>query len=389
MSEARRICVVTGTRAEYGLLSGLMREIAADPALTLQVVATGMHLSPEFGSTYHQIEADGFAIDAKVEMLLSSDSAVGIGKSMGLGVMGFAEALDRLRPDVMVVLGDRFEILAAVQAALVARVPVAHIHGGETTEGAFDESIRHAISKMAHWHFVAAEPYRRRVVQMGEAPQRVFNFGAPGLDQIAKLDWLDREALRASLDLPDRTPLFLVTYHPVTLDDRPPEQAIQQLLRALEAFPEAGIVFTYPNADTGGRALIDAVDRFVAAHPDRALAFASLGARRYLSLMRLADAVIGNSSSGLIETPFLKVATVNIGDRQRGRLKASSVIDAEETSDDIVRAIRQALSPAFRATLRGTASLYGQGNAWARIKDVLKTADLAVRKPFFDIQHEH
>jgi len=389
MSHTRRICVVTGTRAEYGLLSGLMREIASDPALSLQVVATGMHLSPEFGSTYRQIEADGFVIDAKVEMLLSSDSAVGIGKSMGLGVMGFAEALDRLRPEVMVVLGDRFEILAAVQAALVARVPVAHIHGGETTEGAFDEGIRHAISKMAHWHFVAAEPYRRRVVQMGEAPQRVFNFGAPGLDQIARLDWLDREALNASLGLPDRAPLFLVTYHPVTLDERSPEQAMQQLLQALEAFPEAGIVFTYPNADTGGRALIDAVNRFVAAHPGRARAFASLGARRYLSLMRFADAVIGNSSSGLIETPFLKAATVNIGDRQKGRLKASSVIDAEETSGDIVRAIRQALSPAFRATLADTVSLYGQGNAGVRIKDVLKTADLAVRKPFFDIQHEH
>jgi len=389
MNDRRRICVVTGTRAEYGLLVGLMREIQKDPDLILQVIATGMHLSPEFGLTYRQIEVDDFTIDAKVEMLLSSDSTVGITKSMGLGVMGFADPLDRLKPDVMVVLGDRFEILAAVQAALIARVPVAHIHGGETTEGAFDEGIRHAITKMSHWHFVAAEAYRRRVVQMGEPPHRVFNFGSPGLDQIAELDWLDRDALGALLDLPEAERLFLVTYHPVTLDQRSPEQAMQQLLCALESFPEAGVVFTYPNADTGGRALIEAIDRFVSLHPERARAFASLGSRRYLSLMRYADVVIGNSSSGLIETPFLKTATVNVGDRQKGRLKASSVIDASETAGDIARAIGVALSPSFRSTLDNTVSLYGHGRTGASIKTVLKTAELSVRKPFFDIPHEY
>lgn len=389
MNERRRICIVTGTRAEYGLLVGLMREIQADSELILQVIATGMHLSPEFGLTYQQIEEDAFTIDAKVEMLLSSDSTVGVTKSMGLGVMGFADALDRLRPDVMVVLGDRFEILAAVQAALIARIPVAHIHGGETTEGAFDESIRHAISKMSHWHFVAAEAYRQRVVQMGESPQRVFNFGSPGLDQLAKIDWLELDALRAALDLPDRAQLFLVTYHPVTLDDRSPEESMGQLLLALESFPEAGIVFTYPNADTGGRALIELIDRFVLRHAERARAFASLGSLRYLSLMRYADVVIGNSSSGLIETPFLRNATVNVGDRQKGRLKASSVIDATETAQDIRRAIGMALSPVFRAGLSKTVSLYGHGHTGAKIKAVLKSADLSVRKPFFDIPHGH
>lgn len=389
MNDRRRICIVTGTRAEYGLLVGLMREIQKDPDLILQVIATGMHLSPEFGLTYRQIELDDFTIDAKVEMLLSSDSPVGITKSMGLGVMGFADQLDWLKPDVMVVLGDRFEILAAVQAALIARVPVAHIHGGETTEGAFDEGIRHAITKMSHWHFVAAEAYRRRVVQMGEPPHRVFNFGSPGLDQIAELDWLDRNVLRATLNLPECEQLFLVTYHPVTLDQRSPEQAMQQLLCALESFPEAGVVFTYPNADTGGRALIEAIDRFVSLHPKRARAFASLGSRRYLSLMRYADVVIGNSSSGLIETPFLKTATVNVGDRQKGRLKASSVIDASETAGDIASAIGLALSPGFRLTLGNTVSLYGHGRTGPRIKTVLKTAELSVRKPFFDIPHEY
>lgn len=388
MTSGRKICIVTGSRAEYGLLYWLMKEVAADPELQLQIIATGMHLSPEFGLTYQQIEADGFIIDAKVEMLLSSDSPVGIAKSMGLGVIGFADVLDRLKPDMLVVLGDRFEILAAAQTAMVLRIPIAHISGGETTEGAFDEGIRHAITKMAQWHFVAAEPYRKRVIQMGEAPERVFNVGAPGLDHLANLQWLDRSELEAALAIPLRTPLFLVTYHPVTLSSESPVTAMEELLAALDRFPDATVIFTYPNADTGARALIDRIDAWVGQHAKRARAIVSLGQQRYLSLMREADVIIGNSSSGLSEAPALKKATVNLGNRQKGRLKASSVIDAAETQADISAAIKKALSEKFRSTLANTASLYGYGNVSARIKNLLKTAQPSVQKSFFDINYE-
>ncbi len=387
MRARRKLCIVTGSRAEYGLLYWLMKEIAADPDLQLQVIATGMHLSPEFGLTYQQIEADGFAIDAKVEMLLSSDTPVGIAKSMGLGVIGFADALDRLRPDTLVLLGDRFEILAAAQAALVARIPIAHIHGGESTEGAFDEGIRHAITKMAQWHFVAAGSYRKRVIQMGEVPEQVFNVGAPGLDHLANLQWLDRSELEAALAIPLRTPLFLVTYHPVTLHSESPVTAIEELLAALDQFPEATVIFTHPNAHTGGRALIGCVDAWVGQHADRARAFVSLGQQRYLSLMRESDVMIGNSSSGLVEAPALKRATVNLGDRQKGRLKATSVIDAAEKQVAISAAIKKALSKEFRGTLADTVSLYGYGNVSVRIKDILKSAKLNVHKSFFGIEH--
>lgn len=387
MNFPRKIGIVTGSRADYGLLYWLIKEIASDPGLQLQIIATGMHLSSEFGLTYRQIEVDGFTIDAKVEMLLSSDTSVGIVKSMGLGVIGFADALDDLKPDIIVVLGDRFEILAAAQAALVLRIPIAHIHGGEISEGAFDESIRHAISKMAQWHFVAAEPYRKRVVQMGESPECVFNYGAPGLDQLSRLDWLGRQDLESALQIQIGTLLFLVTYHPVTLDDGNPEEPMAALLSALDAFPEATIIFTYPNADTGGRVLIECIDRFVAQHRKTSRAFVSLGQKLYLSLMREADVVIGNSSSGLTEAPALKKATVNIGDRQKGRLKAMSVIDAAENDQDIIRAIQQAVSDEFRRKLPDSVSLYGQGNVSQKIKATLKTATLEVRKSFFDIEH--
>lgn len=385
MNALRTLCVATGSRADYGLLRSLLRAIAGDPDLRLQLLVTGMHLAPEFGSTWHDIEADGFAIDARVDMLQAGDTPVATAKSMGQGVIGAADALDRLRPDVLVVLGDRFEMLAVAQAALVLRIPLAHIHGGELSEGAFDESIRHAITKMAQWHFVAAAPYRARVIQMGEAPERVFDVGAPGLDALADMDWLDRAALERDLGLPLQPPLLLVTYHPATLSDVAPTEAMDELLLALEAFPEATVLLTYPNADAGGRLLIERIERFARAAPGRRRAFASLGQRRYLSLMRIADAVVGNSSSGLTEAPALKVATVNIGDRQQGRLRASSVIDTPERRADIEAGIRRALSPGFRAGLPATRSAYGQGRAGERIKEVLKTAALGVRKPFHDI----
>lgn len=379
--------MVTGSRAEYGLLYWLLKEIQADLDLELQLAVTGMHLSPEFGLTYKQIEADGLRIDARIEMLLSSDTPAGVTKSMGLGTIGFADAFERLQPDIVVLLGDRFEILAAAQAALVARIPIAHIHGGETSEGAMDESIRHAISKIAQWHIVAAEPYRKRLIQMGEAPERVFNFGAPGLDHLNRMTWLTRAELEESLEIQLKKPLFLITYHPVTLPDSPPESAMRELLAALEQFPGATMIFTYPNADTGGRILIECLDHFVAKHPDNTKAFASLGQQRYLSLMREADIVIGNSSSGLIEAPAVKKATVNIGDRQKGRLKATSVIDAAEECSAIAYAVNRALSDEFRASLPYTPSIYGQGNVSGQIRLLLKSPLPDVRKSFFDIEH--
>ncbi len=387
MNQRRRICIFTGTRADYGLLRSLMLEVKVDPELELQIIASGMHLSTEFGLTYREIEADGFVIDAKVEMLLSSDTAAGISKSMGLGTIGFGDALERLRPDVAVILGDRFEALAAAQAVLVAGIPLAHVHGGEITEGAIDESIRHAISKMAHWHFVAAEPYRKRVIQMGEPPDAVFNFGAPGLDCLDDMEWLDRDQLAAELGLALRETVLLVTYHPVTLGDRAPTFAFGELLAALDQFPQATIVFTYPNADAGGRALIRSIDEYVACNPERSKAFVSLGQRRYLSLLRLSNVVVGNSSSGLTEAPALKVATVNIGERQLGRLKADSVIDADEDRLAIVQAIAKALSGEFQAGLKDAVSLYGYGNAGRQIKDQLKKPLPGTRKKFFDIRH--
>lgn len=381
----RRVCVVTGTRAEYGLLYWLMQEIQADADLQLQVVATGMHLSPEFGLTYRAIEADGFSIDAKVETLISSDTPVGIAKSIGLGVIGFADALDRLKPDIMVVLGDRYEILAAVQAALVARIPVAHIHGGEVTEGAVDESIRHAITKMSQLHFVAAEPYRTRVIQLGEQPDRVFNVGALGVENLRRLRLLDREQLEGSIDFALGGTSFLVTYHPATLAATAPREAMQALLDALDQFPEARVIWTKPNSDADGRILGQMIDAYAARDLGRVKVFTSMGQLRYLSALRLVDAVIGNSSSGIIEAPACHTPTVNIGTRQTGRLKAASIVDCLETKEAIISAINSVLAPPFRAKCKGDVSLYGCGESAARIKDHLKFADPGASKPFFDL----
>ncbi|MDI7218271.1 UDP-N-acetylglucosamine 2-epimerase [Leptospira santarosai] len=383
----RKICVVTGTRAEYGLLYWLMREIEIDPDLELQIIATGMHLSTEFGLTYRQIEQDGFKISTKIEMLLSSDTVIGITKSMGLGIISFAEAFENLKPDVLVLLGDRFELLAAAQAAMVARIPIAHISGGELTEGAFDEGIRHAITKLSHIHFVAAEIYRKRVIQMGEQPDSVFNFGDPGLDHLNKMDWVERGELSTELDIELKFPVFLVTYHPVTLEEKKPSEAMSELLNALEKFPEATIIFTYPNADTGGRELIHQIDFFVSKRFKNSKAFVSLGQKKYLSLMRLANVIIGNSSSGLTEAPALKKATVNIGDRQKGRLKADSVIDCIEKKEFIVEALKKALSVEHQEKVKNTDSLYSYGDVSVKIKEKLKTFPLQVKKSFFDLEH--
>ena len=382
----RKICVVTGTRAEYGLLRLLMQAVQQAPGLALQVLVTGAHLSPEFGLTYREIEADGFHIDAKVEMLVSADTASGTAKSMGLGLIGLGDAFDRLRPDLIVLLGDRFEVLAAASAALVAGIPVAHLHGGETTEGAFDEAIRHAVTKMSHLHFVAADEYRQRVIQLGEQPERVFLVGGLGIDAIQRIALLDRAALEAALGVALGARNLLVTFHPVTLEAQSSEQQMAELLAALQTLRDTRLIFTMPNADTGGRLLGKMVEDFVTTHP-QACNYTSLGQQRYLSCLKLVDGVVGNSSSGLAEAPSLGVGTVNIGERQRGRLKASSVIDCAPQCDAILAAIRRLYTPAFRQTLPATVNPYGQGGASEKIVKVLQEHPLdgIVKKAFHNL----
>jgi UDP-hydrolysing UDP-N-acetyl-D-glucosamine 2-epimerase len=383
----RRIAVVTATRAEYGLLKGLMAAVRADPALVLQTVVSGMHLEERFGRTIREIEADGFAIDAEVPLGLAGDSGLDAALALARGQEGMARAFDRLRPDLVVVLGDRFEILAPVQAALLQRIPVAHIHGGELTEGVLDDAVRHAITKMASLHCVAAEVFARRVRQLGEPPERIFVVGAPGVDAVAELDPLPRERLAADLDLELTAPLILATYHPETLGDLPPTQAIAELLAALDGIPDARIVFTGVNADPGRDVVSAAIATYAEARPDRVRFRESLGQRRYLSLMRLADVVVGNSSSGIIEAPAAGVPTVNIGDRQKGRPRAASVIDCDPGRAAIAAALARALDPAFGTGATGQALPYGGGGAAARIKDILATVPLAglTRKSFVDL----
>ena len=385
----QKICVITGSRADYGLLYWVMKGIENHPNLELQIIVTGMHLSPEFGLTYQQIEADGFQINTKVEMLLSADTPAAIAKSVGLGVIGFADAFSNLAPDKAVVLGDRFEILAAAQAAALSLIPIAHIHGGEVSEGAIDESIRHALTKLSTWHFVAAEAYRKRVVQLGESPSRVFNVGAPGLDNFINLKLMPKKTLEDTLSIKLDSPLLLVTYHPATLGRLSPGDAAIELLKAIDRFPDATVVFTYPNADAGGRSIIGLFKAFESRHPGRVKGFTSLGQLMYLSLLALCDVVIGNSSSALIEAPFTHTATVNIGLRQHGRLKAASVLDASEDADDIETQIVRALSPGFRESLASVESLYGRGGASERIVEELARLAAPETKVFFDIEHCH
>jgi GDP/UDP-N,N'-diacetylbacillosamine 2-epimerase (hydrolysing) len=383
---SRKICVITGTRAEYGLLRWVMQGIKDDPELTLQIIATGMHLSPEFGLTYQAIEQDGFQIDRKVEMLTSSDTSVGIAKSMGLGMIGFADALAQLQPDIIVVLGDRFEIFAAVSAALVARIPVAHLHGGEATEGAFDEALRHSITKMSHLHFVAAEVYRQRVIQLGEHPERVFLVGGLGIDNIKRLSLLNKAELEQSLDLKLGTKNLLITFHPVTLETATAADQMQALLLALEELEDTQLIFTLPNADTDGRTLIKMVEQFVDQHAN-ARAYTSLGQLRYLSCIAHVDGVIGNSSSGLAEVPSFKKGTINIGDRQRGRLQADSIINCESTLASIGAALEQLYSIEFQAKLCHVINPYGEGGASAKIIDTLKHYKIneILKKKFHDL----
>lgn len=381
----RKFCVVTGSRADYGLLYWLMKDMAADPECELLVVVTGMHLSPEFDLTYRAIEEDGFLIHAKVEMLLSGDSPVATSKSVGLGLIGFADAFARLAPDWVVLLGDRYETFAAAQAALFARIPMAHIAGGDTTEGSYDEALRHSITKMAQLHFVTNEVAAQRVRQLGEDSHRIFNYGSPGIDYIKRLKLLTREQLESELGFRFRPCNLLITFHPATLEAQAPAEQFAQLLAALSGLnhEQTGFIFTMPNADTGGRVMIRMIDEFVSSRPN-ARAYASLGQTLYLSLMNQVDAVVGNSSSGIYEAPSFGKPTINIGDRQKGRLQASSVIDCAPVAADITRALQEA----FLRNYRGSRNPYGEGDASRRILQELKRVPdpaALLKKHFFDL----
>jgi GDP/UDP-N,N'-diacetylbacillosamine 2-epimerase (hydrolysing) len=366
-----KVCVLTGSRAEYGLLRWVIDGLSKSRKCKLQIIATGMHLSPEFGLTWRQIEEDGYRIDWKVEMLLGSDSAVGISKSMGVGMMGFADAYAHLRPDLVVILGDRFEMLTAASAALIATVPIAHLHGGELTCGAYDDQIRHAITKMSLLHFTAAEEYRQRVIQMGESPERVWNVGGFGLDSVLRLPRMNRSELEASLGFALGARNLLVTFHPETATGSSPEAQMTELLAALEQL-DSHLIFTMPNADTGGRALFAQIENFVARNPQRACAHISLGQTRYLSALALVDGVVGNSSSGLIEAPAFRKGTINIGARQDGRLRAASVIDCVAERSAIARAINQLYASDFKERLTGLLNPYGDGGASARTVSLIE-----------------
>jgi len=385
----KNICVVTGTRAEYGLLRWVIDSIKDSRELDLQIIATGMHLSPEFGLTYREIQKDGFIIDKTVEMLVSSDTSNGVVKSMGLGMIGFANALEDLRPDLMLVLGDRYEIFSVVAAAMIFRIPVAHLHGGEATEGLIDEPIRHSVTKMSHLHFVATEEYRKRVIQLGEQPDRVFLVGGLGIDSIVKLKLLSRKALEEALDFKLGSKNLLVTFHPVTLEHSTSEEQMKELLAALGKLKDTHLIFTMPNADTDSRILFRLIEDFVEKYP-HSRAFTSLGQLCYLSCIQHVDGVVGNSSSGLAEVPSFKMGTINIGDRQRGRIKADSVIDCEPTRQSIGEALKKLYSTGFQRTLITVVNPYGTGGASEAIVKILEDISLSdiLKKEFYDLEVE-
>ena len=383
----RKICVMTGTRAEYGLLYWLMKEIESDKDLELQLIATGMHLSPEFGLTYKIIEKD-FKIDKKIEMLLSSDTSVGISKSMGLAQISFAEAYDELNPDIIVVLGDRYEIFSAVSAAMIARIPIAHIHGGEATQGLIDESIRHSITKMSHLHFTATTEYQNRVIQLGEHPSRVFNVGGLGIDNIKKLQLLSKEEFEKSINFKLNKKNILVTFHPVTLETSTASQQFQNLLDVIDRLKDTNIIFTKANSDTDGRIINQMIDEYVKNNGNKSIAFTSLGQLRYLSALQYVDAMVGNSSSGLTEAPSFKIGTINIGDRQKGRIMANSVIECDSTIASIKDGFQKLYSSEFKNSLTHSSNPYGNGGASNKIIEILKNVDLnnIIKKSFYDLE---
>ncbi len=382
----RKICVITGTRAEYGLLYWLMKGIDADKDLELQIIVTGMHLSPEFGNTYQQIEKDGFTIDEKVDIKLTSDSEIGVSKSMGLGMIGFANSLHDLSPDLIVVLGDRFEIFSAVSAAMIAKIPVAHLHGGECTEGSFDEPIRHSITKMSHLHFTATKEYKNRVVQLGEHPNRVFNVGGLGIDNINQLKLLSKVEFEKSINFSLGEKNILITFHPVTLEKSTAGVQFKELLESIDELKNTTIIFTKANSDTGGRVVNSMIDGYVADH-DNAISFTSMGQVNYLSALQFVDAVVGNSSSGLLEAPSFKIGTIDIGDRQKGRTKAGSVISCQPNKRSIDVAFNTLYSDGFQGALDSVKNPYGTGGASNSILVIISQFNLSniLKKTFYDL----
>lgn len=383
----RKICVVTGTRAEFGLLTPLINKIKADDDLQVQIIVTGTHLSPEYGLTIEDV-ASKFNIDKKIEILLSSDSSVGVCKSMGLAQISFAEAYDDLLPDIVVILGDRYEILAAASSAMIMGIPIAHISGGEITEGAVDDNIRHAITKMSHLHFVATEDYKRRVIQLGENEQFVFNFGEAGLDNILELELLDKPSFESSINHSLDKKSLLITYHPVTLNKLEEiEQDCKNILQVLDNLNDTTLIFTKANSDVGGRLINRLFEEYVSNNSDKAILFESLGQLRYLSALQYIDALVGNSSSGIVEAASFKLPVVNIGDRQKGRIAGANVIHTDTSVIGIKAAISKVYEPSFLDEIRNLVNPYGQGNSSNRTKDVLKNIDLAgiTKKKFFNL----
>ena len=386
----KRIGVMTGTRAEYGLLKSLMQEINKDNDLELYLIVSGMHLSPEFGMTYKEIEEDGFEINAKVEMLLSSDSPAGISKSIGLGVIGFADEFQRADLDMLILLGDRYEALSAAISAMVMRIPIAHLHGGELTEGAIDEGIRHSITKMSYLHFTSTEQYRNRVIQLGENPERVFYVGALGVENIKKINLMTKEELEKSIHFEIDENTVVVTYHPVTLENNTVEEQFLNLLKVLDRNPKIRMIFTKANADTNGRIVNELIDKYTAQNSERACAFMSLGQKRYLSALKYCRIVIGNSSSGIIEAPSFGKPIINIGDRQKGRICADSVINCGYTQQEIQQAMETALTKEFENKASNCRNPYEKENTAANIisviKDYLLNDKIKLKKGFYDIK---
>lgn len=382
----RKICFVTGTRAEYGLLSRLMRLVKEDKDLQLQVIATNMHLMPEYGETYKEIEKDGFTIDKKVYMHKPSDDAHGIISSMAEEMQGMNDALSELKPDILVLLGDRYEILVAAQVALIHRIPIAHIHGGEVTEGAFDDAIRHSVTKMSSLHFTSCEEYRHRVIQMGEHPSRVFDVGSLGVENIKAVPLMTKDELEASLDFKIDTQTILVTYHPVTLGGDPAKD-IREFLDALDQFKDLKVIFTMPNSDTGRDAIALAVENYVEKHSNRAKAYTSLGLKRYLSTLQFVKAAVGNSSSGIIEVPSFGIPTLNIGDRQKGRLASKSVVNCGTSKDEVIAGLKLCLSEEMQKVAKTYENPYAKPDTANLIYQELKNVELAGLnlKTFYDL----
>ena len=382
----RKICVITGTRAEFGLLRPLIELIANDNELQLQLIATGMHLSPEFGYTLNEITDAGFMVDKKVECLLSSDSSIGVSKTIALAISGFADALAELTPDLVVVLGDRTEILGAVIATAMANIPIAHLHGGETTEGAYDEAIRHSITKFSHLHFTSTEAYRKRVIQLGEHPDTVFNVGAIGLDAIKKLPLLDKASFEQAIGFKLKERNILITYHPVTLEEEAPIETFENILTALDELTDTALIFTHANSDKNGRIINRMITEYVSSHKDKAVEFKSLGQLRYLSALQYVDFVIGNSSSGILEVPAFYIPTINIGDRQKGRICNESVINSNNSLEDIKKSITFALDKTFREKIQQQELLYGNGTAAGKILQIIKEHNhISIKKSFYNI----